>query len=70
MRMDRAKPVRFVCSITGQCRCPVACRWGASMRNSTMTDAQRDYFWNLSRAINMAKDRIYIHDWWWVLCIC
>ncbi|WVR06183.1 hypothetical protein IAU60_003213 [Kwoniella sp. DSM 27419] len=24
----------------------------------------RDYFWNLSRAINMAKDRIYIHDWW------
>ena len=25
---------------------------------------QRDYFWNLSRAINMAKDRIYIHDWW------
>lgn len=24
----------------------------------------RDYFWNLSRAINMAKNRIYIHDWW------
>ncbi|BEI82309.1 hypothetical protein CcaverHIS002_0301770 [Cutaneotrichosporon cavernicola] len=24
----------------------------------------RDYFWNLSRAINMAKTRIYIHDWW------
>ncbi|GMK58130.1 hypothetical protein CspeluHIS016_0501620 [Cutaneotrichosporon spelunceum] len=24
----------------------------------------RDYFWNLSRAINMAKSRIYIHDWW------
>lgn len=24
----------------------------------------RDYFWNLSRAINMAKERIYIHDWW------
>ncbi|KAL7424031.1 Phospholipase D1 [Cryptotrichosporon argae] len=24
----------------------------------------RDYFWNLSRAMNMAKDRIYIHDWW------
>lgn len=24
----------------------------------------RDYFWNLSRAISMAKSRIYIHDWW------
>lgn len=24
----------------------------------------RDYFWNLSRAMNMAKSRIYIHDWW------
>lgn len=24
----------------------------------------RDYLWNLSRAMNMAKDRIYIHDWW------
>jgi phospholipase D1/2 len=24
----------------------------------------RDYFWNLSRAINMARSRIYIHDWW------
>lgn len=24
----------------------------------------RDYFWNLSRALNMAKDRVYIHDWW------
>ncbi|GAW06506.1 phospholipase D [Lentinula edodes] len=24
----------------------------------------RDYFWNLSRAILMAKENIYIHDWW------
>ncbi|KAI0040774.1 phospholipase D, partial [Auriscalpium vulgare] len=24
----------------------------------------RDYFWNLSRAILLAKDTIYIHDWW------
>ncbi|KAM0748139.1 phospholipase D, partial [Meredithblackwellia eburnea MCA 4105] len=24
----------------------------------------RDYFWSLSRAIMMAKERIYIHDWW------
>ncbi|KAJ3730986.1 phospholipase D [Lentinula guzmanii] len=24
----------------------------------------RDYFWNLSRAILMAKESIYIHDWW------
>ncbi|KAH8820913.1 phospholipase-like protein D1 [Xylogone sp. PMI_703] len=24
----------------------------------------RDYMWNVSRAINMAKDVIYIHDWW------
>ncbi|KDQ62566.1 hypothetical protein JAAARDRAFT_171033 [Jaapia argillacea MUCL 33604] len=24
----------------------------------------RDYFWNLSRAILLAKDCIYIHDWW------
>ena len=24
----------------------------------------RDYFWSLSRAINMAKETIYIHDWW------
>ncbi|KAJ3717102.1 hypothetical protein C8R42DRAFT_678000 [Lentinula raphanica] len=24
----------------------------------------RDYFWNLSRAILMAKETIYIHDWW------
>lgn len=26
--------------------------------------SQRDYFWNLSRAILLAKDTIYIHDWW------
>ncbi|EPE08215.1 phospholipase d1 [Ophiostoma piceae UAMH 11346] len=24
----------------------------------------RDYMWNVSRAIAMAKDVIYIHDWW------
>ncbi|KAG1884901.1 phospholipase D [Suillus subluteus] len=24
----------------------------------------RDYMWNLSRAILMAKETIYIHDWW------
>ncbi|KAJ3563394.1 hypothetical protein NP233_g8968 [Leucocoprinus birnbaumii] len=24
----------------------------------------RDYFWNLSRAILLAKEVIYIHDWW------
>ncbi|KAK9323205.1 hypothetical protein V1517DRAFT_320990 [Lipomyces orientalis] len=24
----------------------------------------RDYFWNVSHAIDMAKDVIYIHDWW------
>lgn len=24
----------------------------------------RDYMWNVSRAINMAKDVVYIHDWW------
>ena len=24
----------------------------------------RDYFWTLSRAMNMAKRSIYIHDWW------
>ena len=25
---------------------------------------QRDYFWNLSRAILLAKETVYIHDWW------
>ena len=24
----------------------------------------RDYMWNVSRAINMARNVIYIHDWW------
>ncbi|KAL1892169.1 Phospholipase D1 [Ceratocystis pirilliformis] len=24
----------------------------------------RDYMWNVSRAIQMARDVIYIHDWW------
>ncbi|KPV77397.1 uncharacterized protein RHOBADRAFT_23904 [Rhodotorula graminis WP1] len=24
----------------------------------------RDYFWSLSRAIALAKHKIYIHDWW------
>ena len=25
---------------------------------------QRDYMWNLSRALMMAKESIYIHNWW------
>jgi phospholipase D1/2 len=25
---------------------------------------QRDYFWNLSRAILLAHESIYIHGWW------
>lgn len=31
-----------------------------------MTDwkFQRDYFWNLSRAILLARETIQIHDWW------
>lgn len=29
-----------------------------------LTFSQRDYFWNLSRAIQLAKRVIYIHDWW------
>ncbi|KAK9459841.1 uncharacterized protein V1516DRAFT_678148 [Lipomyces oligophaga] len=24
----------------------------------------RDYFWNVSHAIEMARDTVYIHDWW------
>ncbi|TDL17878.1 phospholipase D, partial [Rickenella mellea] len=24
----------------------------------------RDYFWNLSRALMLARERVYIHDWW------
>ncbi|KNZ80910.1 hypothetical protein J132_03610 [Termitomyces sp. J132] len=24
----------------------------------------RDYFWNLSRAVLLARETIYIHDWW------
>jgi phospholipase D1/2 len=24
----------------------------------------RDYMWNVSRAISMAKDVVYMHDWW------
>ncbi|TKY90598.1 hypothetical protein EX895_000596 [Sporisorium graminicola] len=24
----------------------------------------RDYYWNLSKALMMAKDRVFIHDWW------
>ncbi|KAE8233696.1 hypothetical protein CF326_g1260 [Tilletia indica] len=24
----------------------------------------RDYYWNVSKALLMAKERIYIHDWW------
>lgn len=30
----------------------------------------RDYFWNLSKAILLAKERIYIHDWWLVSGFC
>jgi hypothetical protein len=29
-----------------------------------MRARQRDYFWNMSRAILLAKESIYIHDWW------
>lgn len=30
----------------------------------TVLSLQRDYMWNLSRALMMAKESIYIHDWW------
>jgi len=36
-------------------RLNVACQW--------LVDG-RDYYWNLSRAVAMAKRTIYIHDWW------
>lgn len=36
-------------------RLNVACQW--------LIDG-RDYYWNLSRAVSMAKRTIYIHDWW------
>lgn len=29
-----------------------------------LTQSQRDYFWNLSRAMMLATECIYIHDWW------
>lgn len=29
-----------------------------------MPFCQRDYMWNLSRAILLARECIYIHDWW------
>ncbi|KAG9016332.1 Phospholipase D1 [Tulasnella sp. 427] len=32
--------------------------------NATWLADGRDYFWNLGRAIMLAKERIYIHDWW------
>ena len=30
----------------------------------TRIGVQRDYFWNLSRAILLARETIQIHDWW------
>lgn len=44
-------------------------RFGSFAPVRTSVSAQwlvdgRDYMWNVSRAINMAKDVIYIHDWW------
>ncbi|KAI6710295.1 hypothetical protein JHW43_007196 [Diplocarpon mali] len=44
-------------------------RFGSFAPVRTGTYAQwlvdgRDYMWNVSRAINQAKDVIYIHDWW------
>jgi phospholipase D1/2 len=35
-------------------------RFGPNQAN--MFGVQRDYYWNLSRALNMAKERVYIHD--------
>lgn len=29
----------------------------------------RDYFWDVSVALENAKDTIYIHDWWLVSCL-
>jgi len=37
-------------------------RW--VMKRNTDITSQRDYCWNVSRAILMAKERIMIHDWW------
>ena len=64
-RFDSFSPVRL----------NVAAQWlvdGVSHRPSVcllpelmdMIRDQRDYFWNLSRAILLAKESIYIHDWW------
>ena len=60
-RFDSFAPIRL----------NVAAQWlvdGVSMAlmSSTSFDLhlQRDYFWNLSRAILMARETIYIHDWW------
>jgi phospholipase D1/2 len=30
----------------------------------SLTGAQRDYMWNLSRALLLARETILIHDWW------
>ncbi|TFK73598.1 phospholipase D [Pluteus cervinus] len=48
-----AKPNRF--DSFAPIRMNVAAQW--------LVDG-RDYFWNLSRAILLAKESIYIHDWW------
>lgn len=48
-----SKPHRF--NSFAPVRTKVQARW--------FVDA-RDYFWTVSSAIDMAKDVIYIHDWW------
>jgi phospholipase D1/2 len=30
----------------------------------SLTGVQRDYMWNLSRALLLARETILIHDWW------
>ncbi|RPA96574.1 phospholipase D [Choiromyces venosus 120613-1] len=50
---DWAKPQRF--EAYAPVRTGVFAQW--------LVDG-RDYMWNVSRAISMAKDVIYIHDWW------
>lgn len=38
--------------------------WTWKNSSETLFCLQRDYFWNLSRAIQLAKKVIYIHGWW------
>jgi phosphatidylserine/phosphatidylglycerophosphate/cardiolipin synthase-like enzyme len=66
--LRRKQSLRQLCTDSSQCRRSVA-----SGRSEYINDSlalkppdilQRDYFWNLSRAISLAKDTIYIHDWW------